>query len=93
LRLPRVANAAAQLADGKTVRMDVYAGMIRWGGLDIPVRINAADTDPLIGMGLLGGYELRIAVRRGGAVTIRRLKMPAKRRRKKALTRQHGEKE
>jgi clan AA aspartic protease len=73
LRLPQVANVAAKLADGKTVRMDVYVGMIRWDGHELPVRVNAADTDPLIGMALLSGHELRIAVCRGGTVAIRRL--------------------
>ncbi|HEY4329376.1 MAG TPA: clan AA aspartic protease [Phycisphaerae bacterium] len=73
LRMPRVGSVAAKLADGKVVQMGVYVGLIRWNNLELPVRINAADTDPLIGMALLNGHELRIAVRRNGEVSIREL--------------------
>jgi hypothetical protein len=37
------------------------------------VEIDAADTDPLVGMGLLYGYEVRIQAIEGGAVTIEAL--------------------
>jgi hypothetical protein len=37
------------------------------------VEIDAADTDPLVGMGLLYGYEVRIQAIDGGVVTIEAL--------------------
>ena len=38
-----------------------------WGAI---ILIDEADADPLVGMGLLDGCELRIQVRPGGKVTI-----------------------
>ena len=35
--------------------------------------VDEADSDPLVGMGLLKGYELRMQVRSGGKVRIKRL--------------------
>ena len=40
------------------------------------VLVDEADTDALVGMALLNGYELNMQVRSGGKVTVKRL--PAK---------------
>jgi hypothetical protein len=37
------------------------------------VHVDEADTDPLLGMTLLAGYELKIEVRSGGTVEIKAL--------------------
>jgi clan AA aspartic protease len=73
LGLSSEGEVSVQLADGSITRMDVYIALLRWGDIELPVRINAADTDPLIGMALLSGHELRIAVRPNGAVAIKKL--------------------
>jgi clan AA aspartic protease len=61
------------LADGSECLFDVYAGKIVWDGQDRAILIDEADTDPLVGMALLGGYELKIENRPNGKVSIKRL--------------------
>ena len=58
------------LADGSRVFFDLYAGDIHWNGQKQQVEIHAADADPLLGMALLNGHELRIDVREGGSVQV-----------------------
>jgi hypothetical protein len=52
---------------------DVYLGNLVWAGKERRVLIDEADTDPLVGMALLSGYELTMQVRSRGRVTIKRL--------------------
>jgi clan AA aspartic protease len=63
----------ALLADGSECLFDVYVGRVIWDGKERRVLIDEANTDPLIGMALLRGYELRMQVRSRGKVTVRRL--------------------
>jgi clan AA aspartic protease len=65
--------ASAVLGDGSLQQFDVYAATVIWDGQARMVEIDAADTDPLVGMGLLYGHEVRIQVINGGAVTIEAL--------------------
>jgi hypothetical protein len=44
-----------------------------WDGKARRLLVDEADTDPLIGMALLRGYELKMQIRRQGKVTIKRL--------------------
>jgi clan AA aspartic protease len=52
----------ALLADGSSLRLDVYRGVV--------IQILGAEGGALVGMGLLHGYELRVEVLDGGTVTI-----------------------
>ena len=61
------------LADGSECLFDVYEGKMVWDGQVRDVLVDEADTDPLIGMSLLNGYELKMQVRVRGKVTIKRL--------------------
>lgn len=61
------------LADGSECLFDVYLGKVVWDGKERRVLVDEADTDPLVGMALLSGYELRMQVRSGGKVAIKRL--------------------
>ena len=61
------------LADGSECLFDVYAGSVVWDGTERRVLIDEADTDPLVGMALMSGYELKMQVRSGGKVVIKRL--------------------
>ena len=61
------------LADGSECLFDVYEGRVAWDGKVRRVLVDEADTDPLVGMGLLRGYELKMQVRSRGKVTIKRL--------------------
>lgn len=61
------------LGDGSECLFDVYVAKVVWDGKERRVLIDEADTDPLVGMSLLTGYELRMQVRSRGKVTIKRL--------------------
>jgi clan AA aspartic protease len=61
------------LADGSECLFDVYVGKVVWDGQERRVLIDGADTDPLVGMALLNGYELRMQIRSRGKVAIKRL--------------------
>jgi clan AA aspartic protease len=58
------------LADGKMQDFDMFVGTIIWNGQFKRVEINAADTNSLIGMGLLEDYKLELEGRPGGSVII-----------------------
>jgi clan AA aspartic protease len=63
----------ATLGDGSEVLFDIYDGMVIWGGQYREIEINAAETEPLIGMSLLRGYRLQVDAVQGGLVTISEL--------------------
>jgi clan AA aspartic protease len=67
-------QAHAILGDGSVQAFDVYAATVIWDGQPRTVEVDAADTDPLIGMGLIYRYDLRIHVVEGGTVTIEALR-------------------
>ena len=62
------------MGDGSEVTFEVYAARIIWDGEYRDIPVNEAQTDPLIGMSLLYGYDLRIQAVEGGSVTIEILK-------------------
>jgi predicted aspartyl protease len=61
------------LADGSECLFDVYVAKVVWDGKERRVLADEADTDPLVGMKLLSGYELRMQIRSRGKITIKRL--------------------
>jgi clan AA aspartic protease len=61
------------LADGSLQIFDVYAGTVLWDGHSRPVEIEGADAPPLIGMGMMQGYELRVQIVAGGKVALEAL--------------------
>jgi len=63
----------AFLADGSWCLFDVYEATINWDGKQRRILVDEADADPLVGMQLLLGYELKMKVRPSGSVTIKRL--------------------
>jgi clan AA aspartic protease len=65
---------SATLADGSTCVFQVYVGKVLWDGKVRSVLVAEAETDPLVGMRLLRGHELRMQVRSRGKVTIKRLR-------------------
>jgi clan AA aspartic protease len=70
LGLPWLCRQQGQLADGSLLPFDVYVATVDWHGQPRAVEVEAADAQPLLGMALLQGSELRIQVMPGGAVTI-----------------------
>lgn len=73
LVLPRLGRGRAILADGSEDVFDIYEVTVMWDSQWLPVEADAADTDALVGMALLDGYELRIQVVDGGSVSIEAL--------------------
>lgn len=70
LGLPLRTRDMAILANGTIVTVDVYAGTVIWDGVDRDVLIHEFNAVPLVGMGLLRGYDLAIRVAPGGAVKV-----------------------
>ncbi len=83
LTLPRALVAAlglrwrsvdrGTLADGSECLFDVYEAKVMWDGKVCDILVDEADADPLVGMRLLRGHELKMQVRARGKVTIKRL--------------------
>jgi clan AA aspartic protease len=61
------------LADGSECLFDVYEARVIWDGKTRHILVDEADTEPLVGMRLLKGHELKMQVRHGGKLTIKRL--------------------
>ena len=61
------------LADGSMCVFQVYVGKVLWDGKVRSILVAEADADPLVGMRLLRGHELKMQVRYRGKVTIKRL--------------------
>lgn len=70
LGLPFRRRGRAFLADGSESIFDIYEGTVVWDGQPQRVAVDEADADPLIGMRMLSGYELRVEVVTGGRVII-----------------------
>lgn len=70
LGLPRQSASQAVLADGTVRQFDLYAAEVEWGSVWRPVLVSAVGGEVLVGMSLLSGHELRVAVVPGGIVEI-----------------------
>ena len=67
------ASPSPGLAPGEqsyTVEAGDTLATVDWDGQSRNVEVEAADAQPLIGMALMQGSELRVQVRPGGSVTI-----------------------
>ena len=71
LGLPLVGTGSGVLADGSVVRFDIHYCTVLWDAQDRLVRVNVADTTPLIGMRLLDRHSLYVEIENGGRVLIR----------------------
>ena len=70
LGLPFVTSGRATLANGSEDVFDVYDVTVLWEGQSMSVLVDAADTTPLVGMGLLESHSLYVEVQGGGRVII-----------------------
>jgi clan AA aspartic protease len=64
----------AILADGSECAYDLFEATIIWDRKLIDILVDELDCEPLVGMELLSGYELKVQVRNEGKVTIKRLR-------------------
>ena len=71
LELPFRRRGRAVLADGSESLFDIYEARVLWDGQPRRVAIDAVDTDSLVGMALLSGYELTVQAVVGGRVSIK----------------------
>lgn len=60
----------ATLGDGSETLFDIYEASVIWAGQFQEIEINAANTEPLLGMRMLRGYRLQVDTIEGGPVTI-----------------------
>ncbi|HAC62544.1 MAG TPA: clan AA aspartic protease [Cyanothece sp. UBA12306] len=61
------------LGNGSLCLFNVFEATVIWDGHLKSIEVNESETDPLVGMGLLEGYELNIQGFVGGLVTIKPL--------------------
>jgi len=73
LGLPFRIRSSATLGDGSTGLFDVHDGTVHWNGKSRRIAVDVADSEPLLGMALLYGYELTIQVVEGGDLSIREM--------------------
>ncbi len=61
------------LADGSDCIIRFYEAGIVWDGRSRLILVAETESEPLVGMALLSGYQLNMRVVDGGQVTIRRM--------------------
>jgi clan AA aspartic protease len=75
LNLPFRGRGSVLLGDGSESEFDIHEATVAWAGERRLTAIDVAETDPLLGIGLLLGNELTIQVTAGGVVALRRLRL------------------
>jgi clan AA aspartic protease len=58
------------LGDGSECVFNVYEAIIMWDGNLRTIPIDEADSEPLVGMSFMEGYQLMVQVYEGGAVSL-----------------------
>ena len=70
LGLPWRSRGSAMLADGSFDQFDNHNAIVIWDGQAREVLVEAVAVEPLVGMGLILGYQLLIEGREGGTVSL-----------------------
>jgi clan AA aspartic protease len=73
LGLPWRTRGLVILANGAEEQCDIYAAAVLWDGVPRNILVETADTDPLVGMALLYGHDVRMQVVEGGSIIIQAL--------------------
>ena len=73
LELPWQRLGGAFLADGSEIEFDIHDGTVLWDRKLREISIDVSDTDPLVGMRLLEGYQLTLPVQPEHEFTIRQI--------------------
>lgn len=70
LNLAWLCRQQGHLADGSLHTFDVYVATVEWDGSARIVEVEEAEAQPLLGMAMMIGSELRIEVMPGGKVRL-----------------------
>jgi clan AA aspartic protease len=73
LNLSNPSEIETVLGDGTVRRLNAYDVQVEWDGTWRTVTVTEIDTNPLLGMKLLAGYDVFIEVVPGGVVDITKL--------------------
>jgi clan AA aspartic protease len=60
----------AILGDGSECIFNVYEAVVVWDGVLLTIPIDEADSEPLVGMSLMEGYQLTVQVFEDGCVEL-----------------------
>jgi clan AA aspartic protease len=60
----------AILGDGSECVFNVYEGVVVWDGVLLTIPVDEADSDPLIEMSLMEGYQLTIQIAEDGHIEL-----------------------
>lgn len=63
----------AILGDGSECVFNVYEAVVVWDGVPLTIPIDEADSEPLVGMSLMEGYQLMVQVFEGGSVELHKV--------------------
>jgi len=63
----------AILGDGSECIFNVYEAIVVWDGNYLTIPIDEADSEPLVGMSLMEGYQLTVQVFEEGSVEIHKV--------------------
>jgi clan AA aspartic protease len=63
----------AILGDGSECVFNVYEAVLVWDGNFLTIPIDEADSEPLVGMSLMEGYQLMVQVFEGGHVELSKI--------------------
>jgi clan AA aspartic protease len=63
----------AILGDGSECVFNVYEAVLVWDGNFLTIPIDEADSEPLVGMSLMEGYQLMVQVLEGGRVELNKV--------------------
>lgn len=73
LGLELIGQGEALVGDGTIQVFDVYEATLIWDDEHLVIDVASAETEPLMGMSLVYGHDLRIQAIENGKVTIERL--------------------
>ena len=60
----------AILGDGSECVFDVYEAAVIWDDTLLTIPVDEANSEPLVGMSLMEGYELKMQVFEGGCIEL-----------------------
>ena len=60
------------MADGSLIWTEVYSVLMDWDGVEREVEVIAVESEPLIGMTMLEGYDLFMSVKEDGIVRVQK---------------------